>query len=496
MQKRVFLSSLALIMALALFMSVSADASSHREAQAVIEDPAVDNTDVYAWVSDGDHSKFYLAAGYYGLHEPGQGNQQTRLGCNVLYEFHVSRGIGDLDDELTYQIKLNCGKPTRVDNADLSLPPGGGKELLVQLSGMNITYTVTKVTYSGGKRTSRVIDSNCRMAPPNVGPATDRIAYGLGPFNGYDAGDSSQFEKGLYNAAFVKSFICDMGSEGRAFVGVMDDAYQLDEKGIFDILNLAGLPGGRKSPGEDVFAGFNLNVMALEVPTQIVLGGPIPHNNKCGDDSLVAVWASASRRKNRVLTSSGNDQETGPWVQVGREGLPLVNAGLIGTQDQTKYLRTKPMTDVANFAGYFLNPILVRDLEFLGVYRALGLPQSTVDSLKTNRVDILQTINLDNIPAKGCHHVPIEPGKTGDVLRVDVATDSQFPNGRKIGGGKTPNDTQVDVSDVLISLIVAGDPAAGIGDGVNYNDRPYLTEFPFFALPHQGLLGGHGKATP
>src|ERR1700687_1865747 len=29
---------------------------------------------------------------------------------------------------------------------------------------------------------------------------------------------------------------------------------------------------------------------------------------------------------------------------------------------------------------------------------------------------------------KVVHHVPIAPGKTGDVLRVDIATDSHFPN--------------------------------------------------------------------
>lgn len=497
MRTRIFFLSL-LAIVLAISFGSFAQASSHREAQAILEDPAVDNTDVYAWVSDGDHSKLYLTAGYNGLHEPGQGNNQTRLGCNVLYQFHITRGIGVLDDVVTYQIKLNCSKPIRVDNTDLTLPPGGGKELLVQLGGATFTYDVTKVvTSSNGTKTGKVIGRGCKMAPPNVGPATDRIAYGLGPFTGYDAGNPSQFEKGLYNEKFVKSFICDMGSEGRAFVGVMDDAYQLDEKGIFDILNLANLPGGRSTPGEDVFAGFNLNVMALEVPTTGVLGSSIPHNGACGDDTLLGVWASASRRKNRVLNGSGADDETGPWVQVGREGLPLVNAGLIGVQDQTKFLRTTPKTDVANFAGYFLNPILVRDLEFLGLYRALGVPQSTVDKLKTGRVDILQVIDLDNIPSKGCHHVPIAAGTVGDVLRVDVATDSQFPNGRKIGGSsKGPNYNQVDVSDVVISLIVVGDPAAGVGDSVNYNDKPYMTEFPFYALPHQGLNGGHGKATP
>jgi hypothetical protein len=483
----------AVLLALA---ALPAAASSHREAQAVLEDPAVDNTDLYAWVSDGSHDRLYLAAGYNGLHEPGQGNQQTRLGCNVLYEFHVSRGIGLLDDEVTYQIKLNCGKPTPVDTTNLDLPPGGGKELLFQLSGQTIRYTVTKVVKrADGSRTSTKIGSNCRMAPANIGPVTDRVAYGLGAFTGYDAGDPGQFEDGLYDEAFVKSFICDMGAEGRAFIGVMDDAYQLDEKGIFDILNLANLPGGRSTPGEDVFAGFNLNVIALDLPTAKVLGKAIPHNGTCGDDTLLSVWTSASRRQSRKLKATGVE-ESGPWVQVGRQGLPLVNAGLIGTQDQGKYLRTKPLTDVANFAKYFLNPILVRDVEFLGLYDALGVPQATVDSLKSNRVDILQTINLDDIPAPGCHHVPIAAGKTGDVLRLDVATNSQFPNGRKVGGGATPDDTQVDVSDVLISLIVAGDPGAGIGDSVNKNDKPYLTTFPFFALPHQGLNEGHGAPAP
>jgi hypothetical protein len=153
-----------------------------------------------------------------------------------------------------------------------------------------------------------------------------------------------------------------------------------------------------------------------------------------------------------------------------REGLPLVNAGLIGVQDQGKYLRTTPLTDVENFAGYFLNPILVRDAEFLGIYDALGVPQATVDSLKTGRVDILKVINLDDIPTPGAHHVPIAPGFTGDVLRVDIATDSGFPNGRPLIGGSAPNREQADVSDVLISLILSG-LTLPLGDGVNHNDR-------------------------
>jgi Domain of unknown function (DUF4331) len=476
-------------------------ASSHREALAILNDPCVDNTDVYAWVTPGTHDKLYLIAGYNGLHEPGQGNQQTRLCDDVLYEFHIARGVGRLEDAVTYQIEFSSTPPTAADPSDPNA--SGGRELLIQLGGVVQTYKVTKV--EKGKRT--VIAENVPVAPPNIGPQTDRLAYGLGPFEPYASGGSSTSRTvGLYNDAFAATFIRNMGpggSEGRAWAGTRDDGFYLDEKGIFDIINLAGLSsiGGRPGLAEDVFAGFNLNVIALEIPTRQVTGtGQAPaHNGTPGDDTLIGVWASASRREVRTLRAvhrgdlrdDGTDQY-GLWVQVGREGLPLIDAGMIGVQDQTLYLRTNPTTDVENFAPYFLNPILARDAEVLGIYSALGLGQATIDSLKTNRLDILQTINLDNIPSAGAHHVPIAPGFTGDVLRLDLATDSQFPNGRSIPGGSTADREQVDVSDILISLIVGGSPAAGLSDGVQHNDKPYLASFPWLALPWQGLNEGHG----
>jgi hypothetical protein len=479
-----------------------AGASSHREALAILNDPCVDNTDLYAWVTPGTHDKLYLIAGYSGLHEPGQGNQQTRLCDNVLYEFHISRGVGVLDDALTYQIKFSSTPPDPPDPDT----PLGGDELLIQQGGVKQTYTVTKVENG----VSTVIGSNLAVAPPNIGPHTDRLIYGLGEFKTYDQNDPASHEEGLYDDAFAATFIHplgDGGAEGRAWTGTRDDAFYLDEKGIFDLINLTGLPGGRRTPGEDVFAGFNLNVIALEIPTSKVTGTgqPPAHNGTPGDDTLIGVWASASRKRDRRLEPNGDVTECGPWVQVGREGLPLVNAGLIGVIDQSKYLRTTPRTDVENFATYFLNPVLVRDVEDLGIYKALGVPDATVEMLKANRVDILQTINLDRIPClptsatdptcQVVHHVPIEPGKTGDVLRLDIATDSGFPNGRSIPGGAAPNQEQADVSDVLIGLIVAGQPGA-VADGVNGNDKNYLSEFPWLALPHQGLNEGHGAAAP
>jgi len=140
---------------------------------------------------------------------------------------------------------------------------------------------------------------------------------------------------------------------------------------------------------------------------------------------------------------------------------------------------------VTHFGGDVLYPVLVRDAEALGIYKALGVPDATVQTLKGPRLDIVKAINL-NRP------IPVEDGSTGDVITLDAALDSQFPNGRRIGGGTAPNRNQVNVNSVLISLIVAGDPAAGLAKGVEVNDKDYLDRFPFLAPAHQGLLQGHG----
>ena len=172
-------------------------------------------------------------------------------------------------------------------------------------------------------------------------------------------------------------------------------------------------------------------------------------------------------------------------MQVGRNALPLFNAGLVGTQRQTLYLRTSPLHDVTNFGADILFPVLVRDADALGIYKALGVPAATVATLKGPRMDIINAINLGR-------PIPVADGFTGDVITLDAAIDSSFPNGRRLGGGTAPNRNQVNVNSVLISLIVAGNPAAGLAKGVEVNDKNYLDRFPFLAPAHQGLFQGHG----
>ena len=483
---------------------ITVHGSSHREALAILNEPCADNTDTYAWVSNGLHEKLYLIMDFNPLHEPGQGNQGLRACDGYRYEFHIGKGAR-LKDRVVYRVEFT--KRLEPEAAPSPADPlGGGNELLWQLTGGTETMKVTRLVDSedgedgdndrDDHEGAVVLGRNLPVLPNNHGPQTDRLIYGLGPFKGYNSGDPASREVGLYDQAFVDTFIHPLANGGRIIAGQFDDPYQLDEKGIFDLVNLnrddlGGIPGARRPPGKDVFTGFNIFSIALEVPIDDVFPHGIPHNgvlNANSTDSLLRVWASISRRQTQTV-DAGNIitglKGSGPFVQVGRNALPLFNAGLVGTQRQTRYLHSSPLHDVTNFGADILFPVLVRDAEALGIYKALGVSASTVAMLKGPRTDIIKAINLGR-------PIPIADGSTADVITLDAAINSSFPNGRRVGGGTAPNRNQVNVNSVLISLIVAGNPAAGLAKGVEVNDKDYLDRFPFLALAHQGLLQGHG----
>ena len=117
------------------------NASSHREALAVLNEPCADNTDTYAWVSDGSHNKLYLIMNFNPLHEPGQGNQGLRACNGYRYEFHI--GIGaSLKDRLVYRVEFKNTLPPEAPPSPTDTL-GGGNELLWQLTGGTETMKVT-----------------------------------------------------------------------------------------------------------------------------------------------------------------------------------------------------------------------------------------------------------------------------------------------------------------------------------------------------------------
>src|SRR6185436_10533209 len=402
--------------------------SSHREALAVLNEPCADNTDTYAWVSNGAHDKLYLIMDFNPLYEPGQGNQGLRACNGYRYEFHIGKGAS-LADRVVYRVEFKneiklAPAPKPTDGV------GGGNELLWQLTGSTETMTITKIVDSAEHK-AVVLGKDLKVLPNNHGPKTDRLVYGLGAFKGYDSKDATSREVGLYDQAFVDTYIQTLSNGGRIIAGQFDDPYQLDEKGIFDLVNLStndlgGIPGARQAPATDVFTGFNLFSIALEIPMSDIFPKGIPHNGQLkadSTDSLLRVWSSISRRETQTVDASNvitGLKGSGEWAQVGRNALPLFNAGLVGTQRQTLYLRTSPHHDVTNFGADVLFPVLVRDADALGIYKALGVPDATVATLNGPRLDIIHAINLGR-------PIPVADGFTGDVITLDAAIDSSFP---------------------------------------------------------------------
>ncbi|HET9959940.1 MAG TPA: DUF4331 domain-containing protein [Polyangiaceae bacterium] len=504
-------------------------ASSHREAPAIADDPAADNTDLYAWLCEQPSGKaLCVVANYNPLELPEGGPNYHKFSDDVLYQIHVThndaKGRPSLLDYIVFDIRFETDPIQRVDVADPKAPPGGGKEFFAQLSQAFSQKVSVRARYSRGtdygnnsgfyfeNEPSRVIFDRVPVAPPNIGQRTATFAYGN---PNYDD--------------FAKTFIKSNKAGYRLFAGPRDDAFYVNLGQIFDLGAIVGLNSLNGQPFRsqkydvnpnangtfantdptkalDGVAGFNVHSIALAIPLK-ELAPPgkekefdeAVNSGQPSNKTLFGVWASSMRR---FITSGcfdnsracrGGVRGDGPWRQVSRLGLPLINEAVIGIQDKDKFNRTTPLHDVNNFGAYFLNPIIVRDVEAIGGYAQLGIDQ-VPDDFKFGRTDILQVINLDDIPTPGAHQVEIANGRTGDVLRVDVAVPSAFPNGRPLSGPAVKSGKEEDVTDIELSLLLSkltvpiSDYVNGPGDG-----RKLLPEFPYLGSPFAGDTEGKGS---
>ena len=161
------------------------------------------------------------------------------------------------------------------------------------------------------------------MPPNNQGIAT--------PF--YNQGDNGNnpSKDGVSTFAaldrYTQQAITSLDDGYVSFAGQRDDGFYADIQSIFDLLQL-------RSPGKDSQGGYNLHLMALEIPVA-ELGG---------DQQIVGVYATTSRRQVRILREDEN-QTSGKWLQVARQGNPLFNEGLVALEDKDTYSRTSPATD-------------------------------------------------------------------------------------------------------------------------------------------------------
>jgi hypothetical protein len=308
------------------------EASSHREAPLIANDPLADNTDLYAFRSPDDTTTVTIIANYVPLQLPQGGPNYASFGENIRYEIHIKNNTATTGDDITYRFTFSKtnGDPTTFFNIRL------GQE------NLKTTYVAEK-SIAGGAFTTIVASGI--VPPPNIGPRSiSNSVVGLGAAN-YDA---------LMTAAIMNA----SGSGGeKVYCGPSDDAFFTDLGGIFDLGQTRSSTGPRNG-----LATKNVHSIAIKVPIATLqkTGQPVTAATNILDANFViGVWASASRQATRTLSTSGTaPAESGAWIQVSRIGMPLTNEAVIPIGNKDKWNSLTPYNEDPAMEDYFCNPEL------------------------------------------------------------------------------------------------------------------------------------------
>jgi hypothetical protein len=243
----------------------------------------------------------------------------------------------------------------------------------------------------------------------------------------------------------------------------------------------------------DSTAGFNVNTIAIEVPIQdLTRSGAVP-SSPTAADAVIGMWAVSSRQKVRVLRSSENDNEAGPFKQVSRLGSPLVNELIIPLRFKDTFNASAPAGDT-QFAQFVADPQLAL---LLRAVFGIAIPPAPRNDL----VAIFATgIPVNSVTGPN-YTTLLSDGRPHEMIRLNVAIPpTTSPSRLGILGGDVagfPNGRRVfdDVVDIELRAVAGGTPFTPatnvapnntLGDGVANNDVPYLTRFPYLGTPHSG----------
>lgn len=479
------LTTLTAAFALATALPGAAHASSHMDAPLITRDPSANTTDVYAFVDVADDGKksLVVALGVYPHEEPGIGPNAYNFDDNVLYEIHVSKGRDFAAGRPTISYQFKFDTTFREKNTILVSYLGVVNNIGDPNQNLLQTYTVTKVNWH-----SKTVLGRGVVPPNNQGNVTPFYNQGDNGENPAKDGVSTFLKLDPYTQQAVTPLKKIAGY--MAFAGQRDDGFYADIQSVFDLLKL-------RSPGKDSQGGFNLHLMALEIPIA-ELGG---------DQQIVGVYATTSRKKLTVLRDDdrgGKNKNSFPvdlWVQVARQGNPLFNEALVAVADKDLYSRTSPSDDARLFDKYARNPELARLLnsptkgdrtDIVAIY----IPDMIKVDLSTDGVLLAGSGPTDpknpNSDDPGFSRLSIFGG---DVLKSKIQ--DPFANGGFIPGG-WPNGRRFgdDVLDIAVTALLSDlrgpvviAPAAG--DSVDRNDIGFNKTFPYEGTPQNGRNHAH-----
>ena len=471
-------------------------ASSHSDAPLIKLDPQANLTDVYAFVGTKYNAPgtpvLNVVINVHPFSEPGDGAIYDKFSDDAIYSVNIANPATGAVLQ-TYNFQFTATAPNGRSNTATGTP--GYKNLNTILSygrgntigsvntiggdTQNFTQGYTVSLVSGGNTTTL---GSALVAPPNVGKKTTpfyndangRAVSGAATVAGLDS-LTAQAVTNLPGGAVV-------------FAGGRDDSFFSDIPGIFDLLEarVIGNSLGQAGGGVDGFKGYNVLTFAIQIPLSS-LPGPLNYQDAFNgllnnsQSQGVGVFASVSRPRITLRSTTGPNVSSGPFIQVNRLGNPLFNEALVSLRDKDNFNRTLPVNDVANgYDSYARTPELAVLLN--AVYGTNFQTDNRSDLVAVFIPDVLR-VNTTTGPARlagegGFSRLGFIGGDT--LTSPNGGVNGGWPNGRRFGD---------DVIDVALTAIASGpsySTVTVVGDNVPANDTVYNSVFPYAATPNSG----------
>ncbi len=429
--KKTALVAVFLMVAMAIQFALvpQTNASDHIDGPQLAHDHASDINDMYFFLDPNDNSRVVMIM--------------------TINPFLISSeiiGQAIFDHNLRYRFEIENTGDARPDRfIDVRFTRGVGREIAPQTATITLpngqTFTApTNIPTQGA-------DTN-DIEPPALTVTTDSVS-GVSFFAGIT--DDPFFLDNTAANRFVLSSIRNPGNPNRlvfanraGFLAPDGSDPNADNQGPAP--RQARNAGVNQGAGRDTYSGFNTLTIALSVPISTLRPRTRSFRNLLGNE--LGLNGATQRQQNQTVRPDGQVSGSGDWVTVDREGVPLVNNGLIPAPRKDEY-NGAPTNDDA-----------------LGRFRA-----DIIQSLRnfgTNDANIAMFLNMIQV--------------RGDILRLDVRVPNTGPGGGNNPTGGPANNggrrLQDDVADATFTLINNNQP---LGDFVDRNEFLFGDAFPFVA---------------
>ncbi|HYR46057.1 MAG TPA: DUF4331 domain-containing protein [Thermoanaerobaculia bacterium] len=455
-------------------VSLSATASSHREAPGISKYPLWDNTDVYAFRDPIVTDQLTIISNWIPLEDPSGFPNFFHFDENAWYQIHIDND-GDGVEDITYRFIFT--ENVRNPNSYLQFL---GPVTALNDTNINVyyTYTVDKIIGPAGNGVPA-------SAITRIGSGLLEIPNNAGPFtfpNGYSQG--SGLIAGVYS----------MDGLTKVFAGPRSDQFFVDLGWLGDILNFRPTQfPGNKGGGVNGVAGFNTHSIGLQIPlAQVTKNGLFP-SSASDPNSIIGVWADTWVPMNRAYQTSGAKPVlSGPFVQVSRLGFPLINEVIIPYGMKDHWNATLPKDD-AQFKPFYQVPELAN---LINARFGVSIPPTPradmlvlgqgVPGLTSRPGEVFSDELRLNLAVLPTQIAPVYKANRMGVLGGDLGG---FPNGRRPWDDIVDIDIQVVVGVLIPAFNIA--PNNQLGDGVDGPDKPFLAAFPYLRSPSSSYTHSH-----